>query len=186
MPVNPTFAAPGRPVRRLAALLLVLAASCAAPLPNRDPVGEQFPQVTGRSLEDQEVVLPAAYAGEPLILLVGYKQRSQFDIDRWLLGLLQAGVDAPILELPTIPALVPTLISGWIDDGMRSGIPPADWGAVVTLYGDAADPVAELTGTEFGQRARVLLLDGSGQVVWFDDAGYSVRRALELAERVAR
>lgn len=160
--------------------------SCSSPIPNRNPVGDSFPSVVGESLEKKEVRFPEAVAGEVAVLLVGYKQNTQFDIDRWLLGLLQAGVEARIYELPTIPALVPTMISGWIDDGMRSGIPQEDWGVVVTFYGDAADPIAALTGTENGRNARVLVLNQQGQVVWFADQGYSARLALELNAVVAQ
>jgi hypothetical protein len=160
--------------------------SCSGPIPNRNPVGDAFPSVVGESLEKEAVAFPDAVAGEVAVLLVGYKQSTQFDIDRWLMGLLQAGVEARIYELPTIPGLVPTIISGWIDNGMRSGIPEDDWAAVVTFYGDAAEPIAKLTGTENGRNARVLVLDRAGQVVWFSDAGYSPRLALELNAVVSR
>ena len=165
---------------------LTTAKGCASSRPNRNPVGEQFPAVVGQSLEKQRTELPADLAGEPAVLLIGYKQRAQFDIDRWIMGLLQAKVDARILEVPTIPGLVTGLASGWIDDGMRSGIPQEDWGAVVTLYGSAAGPVADLTGTEKGFLTRVIVLDRDGQVVWFDDEGYSARKALAVAELIER
>ncbi|MFG0326956.1 MAG: hypothetical protein ACF8SC_06785 [Phycisphaerales bacterium JB037] len=152
---------------------------------NRDPTGEMFPTVTGKSLEKVETVLPEALAGEPAVVLIGYKQGAQFDIDRWAMGLIQAGVGARIIEVPTIPGLVPTIASGWIDDGMRSGIPREEWGSVVTLYGGSAGPVARLTGTEKGRLTRVLVLDGEGRIVWFDDEGYSPRKALRVAELLA-
>lgn len=167
---------------------------CSSTIPNRNPVGEVFPSVEGESLEEVATKLPESLAGRPAVLLIGYKQGTQFDIDRWLMGLLQAGIgqgdgtgDGPgdgvqLLEVPTIPGLVPTMISGWIDDGMRSGIPQEDWAAVVTLYGGAAEPVAEMTGTENGRLARVIVLDAEGRVIWFDDTGYSVRKAMQIAE----
>ena len=86
--------------------------------------------------------------------------------------------------VPTIPGVLPSFASGWIDDGMRSGIPREDWGVVVTLYGDAARPVAELTGTEQGRITRVVVLDATGTIAWFDDEGYSARKALEIAALV--
>lgn len=150
--------------------------------PNRDPTGEAFPAVVGRSLEEVRTELPAVFAGEPAVLLIGYEQGAQFDIDRWLMGLLQAEAPMRIVEVPTIPGLLPTVASRWIDDGMRSGIPREDWGSVVTLYGEAARPVAELTGTERGRLARVVVLDSEGTVVWFDDEGYSARKAMEVAD----
>ncbi|MHC4786358.1 MAG: hypothetical protein ACYTE6_10375 [Planctomycetota bacterium] len=95
-------------------------------------------------------------------------------------------VEARIFELPTIPGLVPTIASKWIDDGMRSGIPREDWAAVVTLYGGAAKPVAALTGTEFPRRTRVLVLDETGKIVRFDDEGYAVRKSIEVADLVGQ
>ncbi|MHC5003588.1 MAG: hypothetical protein ACYTJ0_10735 [Planctomycetota bacterium] len=175
------------PIGLLAAAAIFAAKGCSSTptIANRDPTGQPFPTVTGASLEGESMTLPDALAGEPAVLLVGYVQGTQFDIDRWLMGLLQAETPTRIVELPTIPGLVPTMISGWIDDGMREGIPPEDWAAVVTLYGDAAQPVAELTGTEFPRRTRVLLLDGEGTIRWFDDAGYSPRKAMEVAQVAA-
>ena len=173
------------PLLGAAALLagLLVTGGCSSTRPNQDPTGMPFPAVVGNSLEEEPVALPADLAGRPAILLVGYKQRAQFDLDRWVMGLMAADVAVPIFEVPTIPSLVPSMISGWIDDGMRSGIPQEDWGAVVTLYGSAAEPVAAFTGTERGNLGRALLLDAEGQVVWFDDGGFSPRKVLELAER---
>ena len=172
---------------QLAAVIIVLSmlAGCSNPVPNRNPIGENFPSVVGESLEEQRVELPEDLAGAPAVLLIGYAQEAQFDIDRWLMGFLQLELDARILELPTIPDLVPTFASGWIDDGMRSGIPKEDWGVVVTLYGDAAKPVAELTGTKEGRRARIIVLDAAGKVAWFDDNGYSARKAMDVANLIA-
>ncbi len=161
---------------------------CASTYPNRDPLGERFPDVTGTSLEKRPTDLPDALAGQPAIVLVGYRQNAQFDLDRWMIGLIQAGATehARIVEVPTIPGLVPTMASGWIDDGMRSGIPREDWGSVVTLYGKAAEPVATLTGTENGRLGRVLVLDSTGEIVWFDDGAFSPSKAVEVAAFVER
>lgn len=164
----------------LAAAAVLLSKGCAVKYDNRNPVAERFPSVVGQSLEKEDVRLPQDLAGAPAVLLVGYLQRTQFDIDRWLMGLIQADVRAKILEIPTIPGLVPTMISGWIDDGMRRGIPEEDWGVVVTLYGASAKPVAKFTGNRNGANARVLVLDANGDVVWFTHRGYSATQALDV------
>lgn len=165
-------------------LALLALAACSSTVPNRDPLGEVFPTVQGESLEGEAVTLPDALAGQPAVLLIGYKQQTQFDIDRWLLGFAQAGLKAPLLEVPTIPSLGASLASGFIDDGMRAGIPKEDWGVVVTVYGGAAKPIVALTGNENGNNARVMVLDGEGTIVWFHDRGYSTTKVLELVERV--
>ena len=175
-------------MQRIAPLTLLLGllalAGCSSTLERRDPTGEPFPAVTGQSLEEETIELPGRWAGKPVVLLVGYEQNTQFDIDRWLMGLIQAETSSDIVEVPTIPGLVPTAISGWIDDGMRSGIPDEDWGSVVTLYGSAASPVARLTGTDRGRNTRVIVLDREGKVAWFDDTGYSAKKAMAVAELV--
>jgi hypothetical protein len=159
---------------------LLIAPGCASARPNQDPTGRMFPRVEGESLSGVDTVLPDALAGEPTVLLVGYVQATQFDLDRWLVGLLQAGTPAKLVEVPTIEGLVPTVISGWIDSGMRSGIPSEDWGSVVTVYGGAAAPIVELTGNENPRNGRVLLLDREGRVAWFHDRGFSAAKLLEL------
>ncbi|MEO0650009.1 MAG: hypothetical protein AAFZ65_04975 [Planctomycetota bacterium] len=164
-------------IRALAALLLLV--GCSSPIPNRDPVGERFPTVEGEALNGTPFTLPDDLVGQPAVLLIGYVQRTQFDIDRWLFGLLQAEVAVPIYEVPTIKSLVATQLKGTIDDGMRAGIPEEDWSSVVTVYGDAG-AIVDLTGNERPQNTRVVVLDADGRVAWFHDRGYSARLALEV------
>lgn len=152
---------------------------------NRDPVGEVFPTVQGESLDREAIELPSALAGQPAILLVGYLQEAQFDADRWLFGLLQAGTPAQIREVPTIPGLVPSAISSTIDNGMRAGIPSEDWGSVVTIYGSDAGKIREMTGDENGRNMRVILLDQEGHVRWFHDRGFSAAQLIAL-DKAAR
>ena len=166
--------------RRLLWLLLPVAvaalfatSSCSTSWPRRDPSGEVLPQVTGTSLADERVTLPDVAGGDPLLLLVGYVQSAQFDIDRWLLGLDQLGWKTRTFEVPTIPGMLPRMFGGFIDSGMRSGIPEEDWAAVVTVYAEA-EKLAEFTGNEGSRNGRVLLLDGAGKVVFYHDRGYSV------------
>ncbi len=159
--------------------LLALAGGCASTVPNRTPVGERFPSVRGESLDGKEYRLPEDLAGKKAVLLVGYVMETQFDLDRWLLGLAQAEVGVPVYEVPTIEGLLPGVFAGAIDSGMRSGIPSEDWAVVVTVYADAGDIVA-FTGNDRPRNGRILLLDETGKVLWFHDRGYSARLALEL------
>lgn len=178
-PLSPTTS------RRLAAIaitgLTALAIGCSsAPLPNRDPIGEPFPEVAGEALDGKTWEIPAELAGRPAILLIGYVQDAQFDIDRWLLGIAQVGTPVPFLELPTIKGLAPRMFQGTIDEGMRKGIPIEDWRGVVTLWGDDAAKVVSLTGNERPRNARVALLDRSGRIAWFTDRGFSAGQMIEL------
>jgi hypothetical protein len=172
------------PVLLAAAVSAVpLLSSCSSTVESRDPTGERFPSVRGNSLSNEPYQLPEDLKGEAVVLLVGYVMESQFDIDRWILGLVQAAVDVRIYEVPTIPGLVPGMFSGSIDSGMRSGIPREDWGSVITVYGDGGK-VVSFTGNESPRNARVLLLDPEGKVAFFHDRGYSAGSLLKLAEAV--
>src|SRR5690606_30439811 len=152
---------------------------CATTYDRRNPVGERFPTVRATALDDRVVAIPDSFAGKETLLLVGYEQNSQFDIDRWLLGLSQLELDVPVYELPTIPGLIPGMFSGVIDRGMRSGIPAEDWAIVVTIYDDA-NAVARFLGNETPLPARVVLLDREGTVAFCHDRGYSTGSLLRL------
>lgn len=161
----------------------LLAASCRSTWDRRDPTGEVFPDVRGTSLAGDDVALPSAFRGRPVVLLVGYEQFTQFDLDRWLLGLTEAGVAVDVREVPTLPGLAPRAFSGFIDGGMRRGIPSEDWGSVVTVYGDAPK-IAAFTGNRDGLPGRILLLDGEGRVAFFHDRGFSVGALKRLRDAI--
>ncbi len=170
----------------LTAALMFFAPGCQGVIPNRDPSGDPFPTVAGRDLEDRAIELPAAVEGAPAILMIGYVQETQFDIDRWTLGLLQSGTKVRLMEIPAVGGWFPaTFLQSTIDNGMRSGIPAEDWASVVTLYGEDADRTQAFTGTERPRNARILLLDRHGVVRWFWDQGYSPSRLLEMLERAS-
>jgi hypothetical protein len=163
-----------------AAAVALTAGGCRSPLPNRVPIGEQFPSAAGKALTGERVEVPAAWFGAPTVVLIGYVQDAQFDADRWMLGLMQAGAKVRIVELPTINSRIASVFEDTIDEGMKGGIPPEDWSSVVTVYGKAARPIAAFTGNERPRNMRVLLLDRDGKVVWFHDEGYSPRELLEM------
>ncbi|MEM7167913.1 MAG: hypothetical protein AAF581_20845 [Planctomycetota bacterium] len=160
---------------------LLMLPSCRSVVERRDPTGELFPQVTGQSLTQESFTFPDDFRGSPTLLLIGFKQESQFDIDRWLLGANQLELDVKMVEVPAIPGLAPRMASGFIDGGMRSGIPQEDWRSVICVYGDASE-VVEFTGNRNPNPTRVVLLDAAGKVVFFHDRGYSVGSLRRLEE----
>ena len=143
------------------------------------PVGKAFPSIVTTSLAGDQVTLPTDYLNRPTVFLIAYKQEAQFDIDRWILGLLQLETPANIIEIPTMLGVAPRIISNMIEDGMRRGIPEINWGSVVTVYSNA-DQIVELIGNQHPHNAQVILLDRQGKVRWFHNRGYSPALALEL------
>lgn len=166
---------------RWAIYLFILYSSlgCKEVVKRRDPTGASFPIVTGEALDQKSWSLPQAWRGDPVVVLIGYVQEAQFDIDRWLIGLDMTQTRVKIFEVPTISGLVPSIISQRINEGMRSGIPRPIWSAVITVYEDAGK-LEQFTGTERPRNARVLLLDREGTVRFFKDEGFSVLGLNEL------
>jgi hypothetical protein len=166
------------------AVLTVCLAGCSTQVATPTNVkNSRFPSVQGTSLQGDKVAIPENYEGKNTLLLVGYEQRAQFDIDRWILGALQAEINVEIVEVPTIAGMLPQMVQGFIDSGMRSGIPKSDWGSVVTVYEDASKIVAAL-GNDRPQSAYAVLLDKQGRIVWTSNIGYSAAQVLELKKLV--
>ena len=147
--------------------------------PSQVTIGDKMIEATGQSLEGNSVVIPRDFAGQETLLLFGYKQDSQFDIDRWLIGLDMTQTNVAAYEIPTIQGMLPRMFSGFIDGGMRKGIPKNLWKGVVTVYEDG-DKVQRFTGNLNPNNARVMLLDKQGNIVYFYDRGFSVAALNEV------
>ena len=155
-------------------LPLLLFLGCSTAIENRNPLNQTFPSVSGTSLERNIVSLLKDLKGQYAVLLIGYVQNAQFDIDRWILGFTDSKFSFDIYEIPTIPGMFPGMISGYIDNGMRSGIPQELWKDVITVYGDDAKKIVSFTGNERPLNARVLVINPEGKVIFFHDRGYSI------------
>jgi hypothetical protein len=164
-------------------IFATLLVGCATTYTNRNPVGEIFPNISGESLEKKEIEMPEYFKGNQTVLLIGYKQDSQFDIDRWLIGLDMTKTKVKVYELPAIQGMFPRMFSTFIDEGMRKGIPKELWGGVITIYSDGSD-VQEFTGNENPNNARVIILDENGKIDYFYDRGFSVSALNELKEMI--
>jgi hypothetical protein len=136
------------------------------------PVGRRFPVVAGTALSGENVRLPHDLLGAPALLLVAYRRGAQGDVDRWAALAHREAPGLKVLEVPVIPALMWRPLQGWIDRGMRGGVPQPQWSHVVTVYedgaalrdfvGDCGDPVAHAT-----------LLDAGGSVLALECDGFS-------------
>ncbi len=152
---------------------LVLLTGCSSQYPNKDITGQVFPTVVGQSLEKKSLTIPSDFTDPVTLLLIGYVQNSQFDIDRWLIALDATDTRVKVYEVPTIQGLFPQMFSTVIDNGMRAGIPKPMWQGVVTVYGDG-DKVQAFTGNENIANTRVVLLNNKGKILYFYDQGFAV------------
>lgn len=166
-------------------MLALLLSACSQTYPNQQPLGSSFPKVVGEGLDKQTRQLPDYFSGRPVVLLLGYKQASQFDIDRWLIGLDMTETNVEVFELPTIQGWLPRQIKSTINQGMRKGIPEELWSIVITVYDDG-EKLQEYTGNENPNNARLLLLDNTGKVAHFYDRGFSVAELNRLRKSLSK
>jgi hypothetical protein len=152
----------------------LLITACSSHYPNQSHVGLKFPSITGESLAQEKVNIPNDFRGEKTLLLIGYKQNAQFDIDRWLIGLDMTKTNVNVYEIPTIAGMFPRMFSTIIDNGMRAGIPKELWKGVITVYEDG-DKVQAFTGNDNPNSARVILLDEKGIILSMYDDGFSIK-----------
>ena len=149
------------------------------------PIGRRFPSVGGTALSGEGVRFPDDTAGAPAVLLVAYQRTAQDDVSRWLEFLESREPGLKVYEVPTIPALAYRPWAGWIDNGMRKGVPRALWPQVVTLYGEGG-PVRDFLGGSRFVGASVVLLDAGGVVRWFGAQGFTPDRGGVLLDELHR
>lgn len=149
------------------------------------PLNKKLPAVTGTNLAGERVSLPDDLMGKPAVLLVAYRRGTQADVDQWISLIEEAMPGLAFLEVPAISNPVWRPLQGWIDGGMRRGVPQARWHQVVTLYDDA--PILKNFLGDYGSyHTHVALLDGSGLVRWFYAGGFNHAAAEELSRAVSR
>jgi cytochrome oxidase Cu insertion factor (SCO1/SenC/PrrC family) len=147
--------------------------------PSQVVLGEALVTASGETLDGTPVTVPDDLKGQSALLIFGYVHKSQFDIDRWLIGLDMTETKIRIYELPAIKNPFAGWFSTRIDDAMREGIPRELWSDVITIYDDG-DKVQRYTGNQSPKNARVLLIDANGKVKHFYDRGFSVNALNEL------
>ena len=154
---------------------------CFKTFANKIPIGEKFPTIKGQSLDKNIYNIPEDFRGDKVLFLIGFVQNTQFDIDRWTIGLDQKNVKVKTYEIPATQGIFPIVFKTRLDDSMRSGIPNEIWGGVITIYKDGKI-IQEFTGNEYPNNTRVILVDENGKVVFFHDRGFSVKALNELNE----
>lgn len=152
---------------------VLLIIGCSSSYNNQSHIGQKFPSIKGKNLDKEVINIPEEFKGDNTLLLIGYKQNSQFDIDRWLIGLDMTETQVNVYEIPTIQGLFPQMFRTMIDNGMRAGIPKSLWKGVITVYQDGKK-VQRFTGNENPNNARVILLDKDGVITYMYDKGFSV------------
>jgi len=162
-------------------LMILLLTACSTTYQNKNISGKKLPPMKGESLAKELIEIPSDFSSPITLLLAGYKQNAQFDIDRWLIALDMTETNVSVYEIPAIQGMFPRMFETQINDGMRKGIPKELWKGVVTLYEDG-ETMQAFTGNENANNARVILINQEGKAIYFYDRGFSVNALNELRE----
>ncbi len=128
---------------------------------------ERFPDLKGESLSGNVISVPGSFSGKTTLVLVAFRRGATAQVNSWLLPFAETFRDDPRVAFVEVPLLDAgwKFMSGWIDGGMRSGIPEAMHDHVVTVYG-GADSFRKQMGIDDVHGAYAWLLDREGNIIW--------------------
>ncbi len=145
--------------------------------------GKKFPKIEGESLSGDEVVLPDDADGEVILIAVAFKRSAQEGLDSWMNYFEEVCEGKEAYELPVIEGSLWGVFSGFIDTGMKSGIPKEKHDKIVTLYGDASEfrEELEIEGESLGY---VFLLDEDGRIIFKGEGEANEKGKEDLLKKV--
>lgn len=153
---------------------------------NGDPVS-YFPKIEAENLNRDSITLPDDLGGNPALVLVAFKRQQQANVNTWL-GMIpdiESAIDGVrVIETPTISGLKWGWMSGFIDGGMRSGIPDLDARArTITLYTNVG-AFKKALGLGSSNQIYAVLLDANGEVVGIEEGDYEQVKLDRLREAI--
>lgn len=147
-----------------------------------------FPSLSSRALSGSKVTLPDDCRGFVTLIAIAFQRGAQGMVDSWYDPFLREFADNPdvmFYEIPMIGSAYWRLMSGWIDAGMRSGIPVIKHPFVVTYYGDVF-PYRRDLDMDDPALAYIFLLDGEGRIRWRAKGYAEEEQVQEMKEHIGR
>ncbi len=117
------------------------------------------------SLYTPSYPVPGGAEGEVILVTVAFERDVQEMVDSWIHYFEELCEGKKAYELPVIEGSFWKVFSGFIDRGMKSGIPQEKQDSVVTYYGDASD-FKEKLEIEDKSLGYVFLLDEDGRIMF--------------------
>ena len=144
--------------------------------------GETMPQTAGETLSGQTVTLARAVRGQRVVLVAGFSRTGGEGTGAWVKAVqTDPALKGVAVWQVALLAGVPGLFRGAIRNGMKKGMPEEQQSRFVVLAQDEAAWRSYFGVTE-DNAPYVLLLDGSGKVLW---RGHGAAAAVEPALRGA-
>jgi hypothetical protein len=143
--------------------------------------GDRFPQLSGQTLTDKSLTLPAAAAGRDAVLVFSFTRKAGNDARAWNEHLSRDFPNTIPIYTVILLESAPKLFRGMAVSGIRSSMPPSLQDRTIVLYRDEKLWKQRLAVAD-DSRAYVLLLEPSGHISWtnssaFSDAAYASLRS---------
>ncbi len=124
-----------------------------------------FPPLTAETLSGNKITFPNVVKGKKALLVVAFERQAQSQADAWYDAYVKNFQPKGYVfyELPMISGLWKWM-SGFIDSGMRSGVPSYKHDNVTTYYGPL-DDYYEAFGVTNKSIVYVIILDEQGRIV---------------------
>lgn len=145
-------------------------------------IAGQFPTITAENLNKVEMTLPQDFGARRSIVMIAYTQKQQDDVNTWLPFLNQMAKKSGVkyYETPVISSGY-KLMSGFIDNGMRSGITSKSTRAkTITLYTNVSK-FNRAVGVSGKGSIHAVVLDRNGKVLAQVSGAYSKDKAKKIS-----
>src|SRR6056297_2746567 len=128
---------------------------------------QKFPSIEAETLSQKKVVFPEVTKGKYALILVAFRRQTQGQVDSWLDPFIREFGENEEITFYEIPMISNNWkwMSGWIDSGMRAGVPQYKHDHVATYYGKLS-PYFDYFEIENTRLCYVFLLDKSGEIIW--------------------
>ena len=134
---------------------------------NQQEPYQKFPRIEAESLSGKKLIFPEATAGKYAFILIAFKRQTQGEVDSWLDPFIREFGKHQLVTFYEIPMISTgwKWMSGWIDSGMRAGVPKSKHDHVATYYGPLSKYFNHFNVKNPGT-VYVFLLDKQGSIIY--------------------
>jgi putative protein-disulfide isomerase len=143
-------------------------------------IGEIFPTIEVKTLNDEVMMIPTAIANKVMLIGVGFKDAAQPKLDSWSKALGAKYIDGKVVDYfeTVLIAGKNKLFSGPIRKGMKKGVPKPMHTKVGVYFGDLKD-YYDRFGVSDKDDAYIFLIDKTGKVL-FESSGNADEKKLTV------
>lgn len=147
-------------------------------------MNDRFPKIEAKALSGKKIVLPDDTLGKVSFIGIAFQRGAQGMLDSWIDHFERMCGGESIYEIPMIDGMFWKVMSGFIDEGMKAGIPEEKHDNVATFYGSTFD-IRKKLNMDDKSLGYVFLLDEEGKIIW-RERGYANEEGLEELQDVIK